>query len=1123
MRGRVARFTAAFQALLLMATLVLPALAAATEITTDLWIYQDGDTVTVTGIDFGADEVVDFVTTDAEGVVVDSGSAPSDENGGVVYDFVLNVTTAGIYNVVGTGQTSGLTAATQFDPPPGTPTNLRIVDSRATGGGITLTWAASTSPGADCYRIFRNGSAMTAKASSSSQNLCGASVTNYVDNVLSPAVTYADSPGVGTFYYYVTGVKTGSGGGESASSNQVSTASLNSSASSATFGATATGSSSAPQGFTVTNNYVPAPAGAFSVVFRGITITGANAADFSVTPSIATGTSVPNTGANSYTFSVTFSPQPGPNGSRNATLFINASDPAHTPATIFNSRTFALSGTATDGTAPAGSISINSGAASTNSASVTLNLAATDGVGVTAYRIANGSDCSAAVDQSITSTTSYSANVAFGLSAGDGTKTVCVQYRDAAGNQSSTYTDTINLDSIAPAGSTNINSGATSTSTTSVTLNLAATDAQGVTAYRIANGSDCSAAVYQSIASTTSYSANVAFSLSSGDGTKTVCVQYRDALTNESATFTDTIILDTTGPSVTLNSLTGSAGTDSVGPFGVITNDGASLAWTSGESGTYEIRRNNCSSTLILSGSMSAGSVTTNFAASQLLAGANNYVICAFDALGNDAPASAQFSINEDHSTVTVLIRSAGLNPSNFGASVTFQATVSNLGGNPNGVGTVTFFDGASAIASCSAVSLSGIPGNTASCTISTLALGVHSLTAVYSGGSSGDNSWTGSTSLALSHTVANLDNTKPVITATATKSNATAYVAGTWTNLSVMVAFSCTDDSGSLSVNSVASDGGTVSSDTSTGSFTAPGANCVDAAGNVADPVTFAPIKIDKTAPGITGDASPDANVNGWNNTDVTVSYVCSDALSGVWDLAADDDDVLTAEGSGQSASGTCSDNAGNTTSTTVSGIKIDKTAPTAPVYVGGPASGASYYYGFVPVAPTCTSSDVLSGLTAAGCTVSGYSTALGLHTMDASATDKADNTSTTPRSYSVLAWTLTGFYSPVDMGGYVNTVKAGSTVPLKFEIFAGPTELTSTSYIKGFQATETSCLALTFLTADDIEITSTGGTTLRYDSTGGQFIQNWATPKNKAGSCFVVTMTTQDGTSLNAFFKLK
>src|SRR5437867_1950842 len=102
------RALAFLQAMLLLATLVLPALAAATTIQTDLFVYQDGDTVNVSGIDYGANEVVDFVTTDPNGVVVDTGSAASDAVGGVTYTFVLNATDAGLYTVTGTGEASAL-------------------------------------------------------------------------------------------------------------------------------------------------------------------------------------------------------------------------------------------------------------------------------------------------------------------------------------------------------------------------------------------------------------------------------------------------------------------------------------------------------------------------------------------------------------------------------------------------------------------------------------------------------------------------------------------------------------------------------------------------------------------------------------------------------------------------------------------------------------------------------------------------------------------------------------------------------------------------------------------------------------------------------------------------------
>jgi hypothetical protein len=115
------------------------------------------------------------------------------------------------------------------------------------------------------------------------------------------------------------------------------------------------------------------------------------------------------------------------------------------------------------------------------------------------------------------------------------------------------------------------------------------------------------------------------------------------------------------------------------------------------------------------------------------------------------------------------------------------------------------------------------------------------------------------------------------------------------------------------------------------------------------------------------------------------------------------------------------------------------------------------------------------------------------------------------------ISPWTTKGFYAPVDMGGVVNTVKGGSTVPLKFELFSGATELTDTSAIKSLTATKSTCAA--GATEDAIEVTATGATSLRYDSTGGQFIYNWKTPTG--AGCYTVTLTAQDGSTITAYFK--
>lgn len=296
----------------------------------------------------------------------------------------------------------------------------------------------------------------------------------------------------------------------------------------------------------------------------------------------------------------------------------------------------------------------------------------------------------------------------------------------------------------------------------------------------------------------------------------------------------------------------------------------------------------------------------------------------------------------------------------------------------------------------------------------------------------------------------------------------------------------------------------------------------------NVGHEATFGPsgvVKVDTSAPTITfNHNSPAANANlalngfGWNKTSpVTAYWDCADAQSGV--VSTPVTQQATGEGYNQKVTGTCSNNAGLTADADHY-INIDLTAPGV-TWNGGISNGDSFYFGSVPAEPTCTATDALSGPN--GCVVTGYSTAVGPHTLTATAHDKAGNDGVETRSYTVLAWTLKGFFAPVDMSGSTtvwNTVKNGSTVPLKFQVFSGTTELTNTSVVN--QPLTAVGVACGVGTADDIELVATGGTSLRYDSTAHQFIYNWQTPK-KAGACYKVTVSTQDGSALSAYFQLK
>lgn len=355
------------------------------------------------------------------------------------------------------------------------------------------------------------------------------------------------------------------------------------------------------------------------------------------------------------------------------------------------------------------------------------------------------------------------------------------------------------------------------------------------------------------------------------------------------------------------------------------------------------------------------------------------------------------------------------------------------------------------------------------------------------------------------------IDKTKPTISGAADR----APNAAGWYKADVTVSFTCADDRSGVATCEAPHTLGEGANQSVSG-------NATDKAGNSAG-TAVSGLNVDKTAPTLSGAPTiPPDGSNGWYKTNVTIHWTASDGLSGLAG-AAPADAILSTEGENLTASASVSDNAGNTANAASSpAVKIDKTQP-AITWNGGPADGGVYYYSYVPGAPTCTASDALSG--PAGCTVAGYNTALGLQTMTATAYDKAGNSKIETHTYTVKNWTLKGFYQPVDMSTTTatvwNTVKGGSTVPLKFEIFTGLTELTNTGAVKSITSAEVNCSAGAEDAVEEV-VATTGGTVLRYDATSGQFIDNWATPK-RAGACYRVTMTAQDNSTLVAYFKLK
>lgn len=212
-----------------------------------------------------------------------------------------------------------------------------------------------------------------------------------------------------------------------------------------------------------------------------------------------------------------------------------------------------------DTTAPTGSVSINGGAASTTSPSTTLTIAATDDIDDTStlqMQVSNASDFSGA------SWEAYNTSKAWTLSSGTGTKTVYVRFKDSAGNVSTGYSDTITLnDTTAPTGSISVNSGASTTNTSSVTLTLSATDdidTSGSLQMQVSNDSGFAGASWEA------YAISKAWTLTSGTGSRTAYVRFKDSVGNTSSGYSDSItVADNTSPTGSISINAGAASTTS--------------------------------------------------------------------------------------------------------------------------------------------------------------------------------------------------------------------------------------------------------------------------------------------------------------------------------------------------------------------------------------------------------------------------------------------------------------------------------------------------------------------------------------------------------------------------------
>lgn len=292
---------------------------------------------------------------------------------------------------------------------------------------------------------------------------------------------------------------------------------------------------------------------------------------------------------------------------------------------------------------------------------------------------------------------------------------------------------------------------------------------------------------------------------------------------------------------------------------------------------------------------------------------------------------------------------------------------------------------------------------------------------------------------------------------------------------------------------------------------FTTVTCNADDAAGNHAEPTTFHVIVTDSTAPTISDNANLTREATKPQGADVSFGLpTASDLVDENVDVVCSPVSSSTfAFGGPHTVTCTATDDSGNPASSDFTVTVIDTTPPQFDSTIADISVPATSEAGaLVPISALPTVSDIFGAKVECKYSTQNVSDAIlaagttnfpvGTTTVDCTATDGHGLTS--KDSFTVYVhYTFSNFLQPVDNLPIVNSIKAGSAIPVKFtlggnmglNIFKGGyPKVLATTCGNGVQ--------------DLIEETLTAGnSSLTYDAGTGKYTYVWKTDKTWVGTC--------------------